>query len=136
MGAWGHGIFDDDTAYDYINEVDNSDKPKEIFKTAFETAINTDYLEYDDCHAVTVSASYIDTILNGTKPRVDADDENFYPFIENNKNLDVADLKSEAIKALEKVISDNSELNELWAENEELYPKWKGNIEELIKRLK
>lgn len=136
MGAWGHGIFDDDTAYDYIDEIDNSDNPKEIFKNAFETAIHADYLEYDDCHAVTVSASYIDTILNGTKPRVDAEDENFYPFIANNKNTAVSDLKLDAVKALEKVISDNSELNELWTDNEELYPKWKRNIEELIERLK
>ena len=59
MGAWGHGIFDDDTAYDYVDEIDNSDNPKEIFKNAFETAINAEYLEYDYCHAVTVSASYI-----------------------------------------------------------------------------
>lgn len=136
MGAWGYGIFDDDTAYDYVDEIDNSDNPKEIFKKAFKNAIDADYLEYDDCHAVTVSASYIDSILNGTRPRVDTEDENYFQFIENNKNLDVTDLKTDAVKALEKVISDNSELNELWAANEELYPKWKGNIEELIKRLK
>ena len=30
--------------------------------------------------------------------------------------------------ALKKVIGDNSELNELWAENGERYPKWRGNI--------
>jgi len=30
----------------------------------------------------------------------------------------------------------NSELNELWSENEKLYPKWKNNLEELINRLK
>ena len=136
MGAWGYGIFDDDTAYDYVDEIDNSDNPKEIFKNAFETAINTDYLEYDDCHAVTVSASYIDCILNGTKPRVDAEDENFFQFVEKNKHLDLNDLKPNAVIALEKVISDGSELNELWTDNEQLYPKWKGNIEELIERLK
>ncbi len=136
MGAWGHELFDDDTAYDYIDQIDNSDNPKEIFRNAFEVAINADYLEYDECHAVTVSASYIDSILNGTKPITDIDSEIFYPFIEKNKTLDVSDLKTDAVKALEKVISDNSELNELWADNEELYPKWKGNIEDLIKRLR
>ncbi len=136
MGAWGHRIFDDDTAYDYVDEIDNSDNPKEIFKKAFKTAVDSEYLEYDACHAVTVSASYIDSILNGTRPRVNAEDENYFQFIENNKNLDVVDLKTDAVKALEKVISDNSELNELWTDNEELYPQWKGNIEDLIMRLK
>lgn len=136
MGAWGHGIFDDDTAYDYVDEIDNSDNPKEIFKNAFKNAINAEYLDYDDCHAVTVSASYIDSILNGTKPRVDAEDENFFQFVEKNKDLDIANLKQDAVKALKVVISEVSELNELWADNEEHYPQWKGNIEELIERLK
>ena len=136
MGAWGYELFDDDTAYDYIDLIDNSNNPKEIFKNAFETAINADYLEYDECHAVTVSASYIDAILNGTKPVKDTEDGIFYRFIEKNKTLSVSDLKMDAVKALERVIGNNSELNELWAENEELYPKWKGNIEELMNRLK
>ena len=136
MGAWGYGIFDDDTAYDYVVEIDNADNPIEIFKNAFEAAINAEYLDFDDCHAVTVSASYIDSILNGTKPRVDAEDENFFQFVEKNKNLDVSGLKLIAVKALEVVVSDNSELNELWTENDELYPKWKGCIEELMERLK
>lgn len=136
MGAWGPGIFDDDTAYDYIEEIENAENPKDVFIKAFETAMDTDYLEYDDCHAVTVSASYIDSIINGTKPRVDAADENFYPFIEKHKMLDVMDLKTNAVKALEIVMSDHSELNELWSDNAELYPKWRGNIQDLIDRLK
>jgi len=136
MGAWGPGIFDDDTAYDYIEEIENAENPKDVFIKAFETAMDTDYLEYDDCHAVTVSASYIDSIINGTKPRVDAADENFYPFIEKHKMLDVMHLKANAVKALEIVMSDNSELNELWSDNAELYPKWRGNIQDLIDRLK
>ncbi|HLX54795.1 MAG TPA: DUF4259 domain-containing protein [Aquella sp.] len=136
MGAWGYELFDDDTAYDYIDQIGNSDNPKEIFRNAFETAINADYLEYDECHAVIVSASYIDSILNGTKPIKDAEDGIFYQFIEKNKTLNVSDLKTDAVKALERVIGNNSELNELWAENEELYPKWKANIDDLVKRLR
>lgn len=135
MGAWDYGIFDDDTAYDYIYEIDSSDDPKEIFRNAFMHAINAAYLECDDCHAVTVSAAYLDSILNGTKPRVDEADENFYPFIEKNKSLPVSDLKSDAVKALKKVIGEHSELNELWSDNEELYPKWKESIEAMISRL-
>ncbi len=78
--------------------------------------------------------------LNGTNYRTDNDEEtdesnvNLFKSLYKGENLE--SLKETAIEALKKVISDKSELNELWSENEELYPKWKGNIESLINRLK
>lgn len=138
MGAWDFGIFDDDTAYEFTDEIIND--AEGFFKSSFELAINCDYLEYTACHAVTVSAAYIDSILYGTKYRIDTEDEkdesniNLYKSL--NPNIKVEDLKELAIKALQKVISKNSELNELWEENEEYYPKWKENIEAIISRLK
>ncbi|QDW19889.1 DUF4259 domain-containing protein [Flavobacterium sp. KBS0721] len=138
MGAWDYGIFDDDTAYDFFDEI--REDARTFFNSSFEKAINSDYLDYEDCHAVTVSAAYIDNFLNGTKFRNDNEDEedetNVNLFNSLNKELILNDLKTSAVRALEKVISDNSELNELWSDNEELYPKWKQNIEDLIKRLK
>ena len=138
MGAWDYGIFDDDTAYDFTDEIKSN--PKEFFKSSFEHALKTEYLEYDECHMVTVSAAYIDNYLNGTKYRTDNQDEtdesNVNIYRELRKDLKLDDLKESAINALEIVISEKSELNELWSENEELYSKWKNNINELINRLK
>lgn len=138
MGAWDYGIFDDDTAYEFTEEIKVN--PKEFFKSSFELALKTEYLEYDECHMVTVSAAYVDNHLNGTNYRIDGqdrtDESNVNIFKELRKDLKLDDLKEPAVKALEKVISNNSELNELWAENEELYPKWKNNIKKLIDRLK
>ena len=138
MGAWNYGIFDDDTAYDFTDEIKSD--AKEFFKSSFESAINSDYLEYDECHMVTVSAAYLDNSLNGTNYRTDSeeakDESNVNMFGELNTDLRLDDLKEIAIKALEIVISEKSELNELWSDNEELYPKWKSNLEELINRLK
>ncbi|MCW3127051.1 MAG: hypothetical protein JWO03_2709 [Bacteroidetes bacterium] len=131
MGAWDSGIFDDDSAWDFLDTVGGSDAPQEIFKTAFGTAINADYLEYDDCHAVTVSAACIDNMVNGTQY---ADQEVVNTFGEKH-DISVSDLKVDAVKALHIVLSDKSELNDLWAENEEDYPAWKQNIEDLILRL-
>jgi len=138
MGAWNYGIFDDDTAYDFTDEIKSN--AKEFFKSSFESAINSVYLEYDECHMVTVSSAYLDNSLNGTKYRTDSEEEkdesNVNMFGELNKNLKLGDLKELAVKALKIVISEKSELNELWSENEELYPKWKSNLEDLINRLK
>ncbi|MNJ88923.1 hypothetical protein D3C87_64820 [compost metagenome] len=137
MGAWDTGIFDDDTAYDFSDEI--REDAVAFFKESFEYSIQSEYLEYDECHAVTVSAAYMDNLLNGTLYRTDNEDEedesNVNLFGKLQKDLRVEHLKPVAIKALKKVISEDSELNELWSENEELYPKWRNNIEELIQRL-
>ncbi|HVF97656.1 MAG TPA: DUF4259 domain-containing protein [Flavisolibacter sp.] len=135
MGAWGPGIFDDDAAYDFIEIIQDADEPTEVFQTSFETALQAEYLEYDDAHAVTVSAAYIDAVLNGTSYESE-DDEAITSFAKANKKLPLAPLKAAAVQALQKVIAENSELNELWKENEELYPQWKQNINALIERLR
>lgn len=134
MGAWGPGIFDDDAAYDFIEILEDTDDPVEVFTTAFETAVNSDYLDYDDAHAVTVSAAYIDAVLNNT-PYESENEEALQLFKEGNRQLLLQPLKPLAVQALRRVISDESELHELWKENEELYPQWKHNIEGLISRL-
>ena len=134
MGAWGPGIFDDDTAYDFVGILQDSEDPAQDFKTFFETAIEADYLEYDDAHAVTVSAAYMDMILNHTRYESE-DEEGISEFRNTHKNLAVSHLKPLAVKALQKVVSESSELNELWSENEELYPTWKKNIKDLMTRL-
>ncbi len=56
-------------------------------------------------------------------------------FPERNPNIDLSDLKEKAVIALEKLLGEDSELNELWRENEEDYPFWRQGIEQLIERL-
>lgn len=138
MGAWGHGIFDDDTAMDAVDAMQHVENPQEFFADAFEDAIAAEYLEYEACHAVIVSAAYMDTMLNGTQYDIEGseDADYFNAFAKKHIALNVTDLKPFARHALQVVVSDKSELNELWAENEELYPLWKTNIEELKERLK
>ncbi len=137
MGAWDYGIFDDDTAYDFTDEIKAD--ATDFFRTSFKNALQSDYLEYDDCHAVTVSAAYLDNTLNGTTYRTDSEDckdeSNVNKFGELHPEMKLEDMVADAVKALKIVISDRSELFELWSENEELFPKWKGTIEALIGRL-
>ncbi len=140
MGSWDYGIFDDDTALDFVNEIKaNPSSARELFQEAFDKAINVDYLEYDDCHMVTVSAAYLDNFLNQTKYEMDyaddSDESNVNLFYQLQDNLELEDLRESAVLALKKVISDQSELKEIWAENEDLYPHWLAELEELCERL-
>ena len=49
-------------------------------------------------------------------------------WIKNNSSLKVADLASQCVRKLDRLLDNKSELNELWMENEEDYPKWKGCV--------
>lgn len=138
MGAWGHGYFEDDAALDFMADIEDSDNPKKVIRQAFDTANKAEYLESDEGSAAIVAATYVDRKLNGTKFSPAAHDEplDVDTFPDRNPDVDLSDLRKPAVEALQKVLSDNSELNELWAENDEDYPAWKQGVEQLIKRLK
>lgn len=138
MGAWGHGHFEDDAAFDFMAEVEESDNQIELLKNTFKTAIETDYLESDEANAVIVAATYVDSQVNGTKFSA-GDAEDTYDvdtFPDRHPEIDLSPLKADAVQSLKIVLGEGSELNELWAENEELYSTWRQGIEQLIERLR
>ena len=64
MGAWDYGIFDDDTAYDFFEEI--KENPHAFFLASFQNIIHEPYPITDDAHAVLVSAAYMDNLINGS----------------------------------------------------------------------
>lgn len=137
MGTWGTGYFEDDSALDFMQDIEDSENPKQTIKEALQTALENDYLEVDEGTAVIVATTYIDAQLNGTKFGSENRDEplGVDTFSTRNPNISFSDLKADAIVALKKVISENSELNELWEENDEDYPEWKAEVQKLITSL-
>ena len=133
MGAWGTGIFDDDTAMDFLNELTDSKDPLKLMKSALEDARATKYLEYDGGQSALVASAITDAILNGTRHAVDLDELD--TLVAKHKAADVLPLKSLAGAAVRQVLSEGSELRELWADNVDDYPKWRENLESLARRL-
>ena len=133
MGAWGRGIFDDDTAMDFLNELTSAKDPVKVMKKTLEAARTAEYIEYDAGQGVLVTAAIADTILNGTQHATDLDELD--TFAETHKNLDVSSLKALASAAVRRVLSEGSELRDLWAENANEYPSWRQNLEALATRL-
>jgi hypothetical protein len=136
MGAWGHGYLEDDSALDFMSELEESDDPKKLISDTLISAINSDYLESHEANSVIVSAIYVDSQTNGTKFSPDGKPFEVDTFGERHPGIDFSDLREKACSALNKVIGESSELNELWQENEDDYPSWKQGIEKLISRLK
>ena len=82
-------------------------------------------------------AAYVDRQTNGTKYSDDDTDLlDVDTFPQRHPDLDFTDIKELAYKAVLKVLDKDSELNELWEENEEEYPLWIKEVEGLIERLK
>ena len=74
-----------------------------------------DYVEYDDGQAILVSAAYIDNHVNNTTYRNDNEDEksieNVNMFYLLKPNLDFSSLVGDLKIGLQKLISNESELN-------------------------
>lgn len=132
MGAWDYGVFDDDTAYDALDDLKAAKNIMSDMEKYFDEVIKTDYVDYDKCHYALVSAAIIDSIINGTSYRCD---DSYTEWISTLKELDVNPLKEKAIQAIDSVLSDRSELKELWEENEELYTSWQDDKRKIQKRL-
>ena|SRR5271165_7102917 len=133
MGAWGVKLFDDDSALDFLAELTGAKDPLTLMRQSFVLAAASKYLEYDAAQCVLVSAAAIDTLLNGTRHGDDLEDLDSW--VQRNRNLNVASIKALAVAAIGRVLADESELRDLWAENAKDYPAWRGGLESLATRL-
>lgn len=133
MGAWGTGILEDDTALDFLAELRTERRPLELMRTALADARGADYLETDLCNAVLVSAAILDAVDRGA-PLEGADAE-VNGWIATLDRAGAKGLRPAAAAGCRRLLAPGSELQELWAENEEDYPRWREQVEALAARL-
>ena len=106
-----------------LEELAVAGDPAGLMRQSFVVAADSKYLEYDSAQSVVVSAAAIDTLLNGTNHGDDL--ELLDSWVDRNRNLDVAALKPLAVAAIRRILSEGSELQELWSENAKDYPAWR-----------
>lgn len=99
----------------------------------FYQLIQAEYIGYDEAHYALVSAAVIDSVINSFVYR--CDEEDYFEWTSSQKCFDFSPLKQKAVTAIGAILSDNSELRELWEENEELYEAWKEDKLSMQKRL-
>ena len=132
MGAWGTGIFEDDTALDAMEEAMDS-TVQDFLQQVLMTADDEEYLEYDRAHQIIIAGVILDYLLNGTV--YEQNDETFAQWLDQQSRDSVDQFKPAVLAGLKVVLSDQSELNELWQENNMEYPNWRANVEGMITRL-
>ena len=132
MGAWNYGIFDDDTACDALAELRTSPDIITDIEKYFDEVIQAEYVDCDDAQYALASAAIIDSVINDTSYMYDDED---LEWLRSQKYLDFSSLKHKAVKAIDAILSDDSELKALWEENEKLYEAWKEDKLSIQKRL-
>lgn len=133
MGAWGYRVFEDDCTLDALAELTESDSPVKVMHGFFKTVLKSEYVEYDDACNALAAAAVIDSVLNGISHN--EDDEEYGEFVGSLKPGQAQDLKKDAARAVERILAEESELKELWEENEQDYENWRKELTGIRKRL-
>ncbi len=126
MGAWGTGIFDDDEALDWLDELCTSDGT-DLLAQAFATA-RTDYLDAPDgCRILCAAAALAVALGHDVANAPDL----LKIWAAGLFDDDIRALLPDANAALARVLAEDSELRELWAENAADYPQWEAGVRAL-----
>lgn len=124
MGTWDTGPFENDAAADFANDLDDAqeDAREELVRAALTRAVLTrDYLEGPDGDEAFAAAALVASQCPGGEP-VSAS----YGPDEPLPQL-AADLRALAVRALDRVVAEDSELVALW-EDSPKGPAWRAGV--------
>ena len=130
MGAWGIKTFENDDAGDWLYDLEESNDLS-VLKSAFE-ASREEYIEAPEGCSALAAAEVLLGLIG--KPRENLP-ENARKWIESHKHLDGSVLTTEGASAVAAVVSDKSELKELWEEAGEDFSNWKIDVDQIRKLL-
>jgi hypothetical protein len=134
MGAWEIDAFGNDDACDWAYELEKSNDLS-IVESALDKVIvaSSDYVESPDaCEAL--AAIEVIARLQGNWGVCNSYTEGVDSWVEKNSIIPNSLLTQKAHKAIEVILSDNSELKELWEDSDE-YEDWKKSVNELKERV-
>lgn len=124
MGAWGLGSFENDTALDWV--FDLTEGGLDLIEQALDVVPG---LQLDaDEGSQALAAAEIVAALNG-RGRGNLPEE-VTAWMASVQPMDAQPLRAKALQALDAVLSEESELRELWAETED-FEAWKADVEAL-----
>jgi hypothetical protein len=130
MGAWGHEVFENDDALDWVAELEESEDASALV-TAFD-AIPDDadeYVEAPEASAALAAAEVVAAMLG--KPGRGLPKE-AAAWVKGHRTVSPK-LQKRARRAVSRILA-NSELAELWAEGND-FGAWKASVEDLLRRL-
>jgi Domain of unknown function (DUF4259) len=135
MGAWGTGIFGNDTTCDWSYELENVDDLS-VIATALAAVLNVaeeDYLDSDEaCQAL--GACETIARLKGNWGVRDPYTETMDRWVEAHPTTVSKQLVADAVSSIERILGSNSELPDLWRDSG-LFDEWNSTIVDVRSRL-
>ncbi|MHB8077160.1 DUF4259 domain-containing protein [Desulfosporosinus fructosivorans] len=133
MGAWGTGIFENDSASDWVYEIEKSEG-LDLVELALKKVCNLNnegsYVEEPESSEALAAAEVV-ALLNGKGcPGLP---EEIKTWVQNVKCCGIDKLVALAKDAVN-IIKTESELNELWKESDD-YENWQSVLDDLKSRL-
>ena len=133
MGTWGTGTFENDSALDWVGQLTES-QDDSVLDAAFDAVIETeeDLIDADDCSNALAAAEIVAAMSgksSGTLP------DGVAAWMKG-KPKPGEDLVQKAREAVAEVLTDQSELLELWKDAEpDDFKGWKSGVDDLKRRL-
>ncbi|GIF23788.1 hypothetical protein BJ973_004398 [Actinoplanes tereljensis] len=131
MGTWDVGPFDNDTAADWCGDLDEAtpDQRTALIRGALSRIVEhgDDYLDSD----VAVEAIAAAAIVASQLPDGPAISTPYAPdFLLEGGTVEVApDIPAIAVRALDRIVGENSEWRELWEDAAESYPQALASVQ-------
>lgn len=126
MASWGTKTFEDDTATDWLAELIEAEETREFLlanisiKDGAEPGYDTGVICVAACEII---VALIDEPRRGLP-------EELKDWLGENECDDITDLPEKAQESLNIVLRDNSELMEIWKDQED-YDEWREGVDEL-----
>ena len=135
MGAWGKGALENDDACDYADMIADGKDLSGLERT-LDTAIQAgeDYLEVSDGAEALAAGEIVARLLGrpgALTPRTAKIDE----WMSGLKQAPGAPLVDKAVQAVTRVMTEPSELMEIWIDSDN-FDDWQDGVEDLLHRLK
>ncbi|WP_431046351.1 DUF4259 domain-containing protein [Roseateles sp. L2-2] len=131
-GAWGHGIFDNDGALDWLGAFVARPSSASV-EAALNAALRTGPLESPEGESAMAAAEVVAAALG--KPAQNLPKE-LTACLQRADRAPYQKLKKLAGRAVNAVVSGKqSELRELWREDQKTFPLWQANGFDLLTRL-
>lgn len=138
MGAWGERAFDNDTAGDWsdgLEEVDDLSYVEAAFDEVESAA--DDYLEADEASAALAACEVLARLL-GHPGYHDSYTESVDRWVAAHPLKPPPDLLQRASSVIDRILGEQSELRELWEtgnRDDEWHSKWRKSVKDLRRRL-
>ncbi|QOV90455.1 DUF4259 domain-containing protein [Humisphaera borealis] len=134
MGAWGHESFANDDAADFVATLGDVSDLSLVAKAINELlAESDDYVPMDFAGAA-IAACEVIARLKGNWGRRDTASEPVDRWVENHPQKVPSKLIRRALKAIDRILDDDSELRELWYEGQ-AGDDWKASVDDLRRRV-